>query len=310
MQATQHILLVKPASFGFNTETAASNSFQQLINLEADYLQQKVAAEFDAFASTLRSKGVNVLVIEDSALPLKPDAVFPNNWVSYHADGTIILYPMCAPNRRLEKRADIIDTIQMQFEVSNIIDLSEHETANRFLEGTGSIIFDHINNIAYACISPRTDKLLFEELAIRLNYKPICFGAFDKQGMAIYHTNVMMCIAEKFAVICLESIGNEAEKAMVTNSLLQTGHQIIAISFDQMNQFAGNMLALKSNTGNDLLALSQTAFDSLTANQQATIAQYCELVPLAIPTIEAIGGGSARCMIAEIFLPVLPIVKN
>lgn len=310
MQATQQILLVKPASFGFNTETAASNSFQQIIGLQTEAIQQKVNAEFVDFVQILTSKGVNVLVVEDSITPSKPDAIFPNNWASYHADGTIILYPMCAPNRRAEKRADIIEAIRQQFKVSNIIDLSEYEKEDRFLEGTGSIIFDHVNKFAYACISPRTDKLLFEELSQILNYLPVSFNAFDKQGKAIYHTNVMMCIAEKFAVICLESICNEAEKTIVTNSLVQTGHQIIDISFNQMNQFAGNMLALKSNTGKDLLALSKSAFDSLTPIQQSIIAQYCEMVPMAIPTIESIGGGSARCMIAEIFLPVLPPVKN
>ena len=197
MQATQHILLVKPASFGFNTETATSNGFQQLIDLNTEEVQQKVNAEFVEFVHTLTAKGINVMVMEDTIFPVKPDAIFPNNWASYHADGTIILYPMCAPNRRAEKRTDIIEAIRQQFKVLNIIDLSEYEKENRFLEGTDSIIFDHINKFAFACSSPRTDKLLFEELTLRLNYLPVSFNAFDKQGKAIYHTNVMMCIAEK-----------------------------------------------------------------------------------------------------------------
>ena len=244
-------------------------------------------------------------MIEDTKLPAKPDAVFPNNWASYHEDGTVILYPMCAPNRRLEKRPEILNIIRQHYKVTNVVDLSAYELTDRFLEGTGSIIFDHINRIAYACISPRTDKALFEQVSKQLNYNPVSFYAHDATGIEIYHTNVMMCIAEKFAVICLDSIINNDENKMVSQTLLQTGHEVISISFEQMNRFAGNMLALKSNTGKDLLAMSQSAFDSLTADQQFIIEQYAEIVPLSIPTIETIGGGSARCMIAEIFLPSL-----
>jgi hypothetical protein len=305
MQAAQNILLIKPSGFSFNNETALSNSFQQQTNLSNTVIQQKITEEFDGFVRTLRSKGINVLVIDDTKLPTKPDAVFPNNWASYHADGTVVLYPMCAPNRRLEKRPEILNMIRQHYKVSNIIDLSAYELTNRFLEGTGSIIFDHINRIAYACISPRTDKELFEQVSKQLNYNPVPFYAYNAKGIAIYHTNVMMCIAEKFAVICLDSISNNEESEMVSQTLLQTGHKIISISFEQMNSFAGNMLALKNNTGKDLLAMSQSAFDSLTADQKCMIEQYSEIVPLSIPTIESIGGGSARCMIAEIFLPAL-----
>ena len=305
MQGAQNILLVRPSDFSYNKETAVSNTFQQQTNLSTAAIHQKVTEEFDAFVKTLRLKGINVLVIDDTKLPSKPDAVFPNNWASYHEDGTIILYPMCAPNRRLEKRPEIISIIRKQFRVNNIIDLSAYELSGRFLEGTGSIIFDHTNRIAYACLSPRTDKALFEQLAKQLQYKPLSFYANDPTGIAIYHTNVMMCIAEKFAVICLDSISNNVEKELVSQTLSQTGHDIIDISFEQMNRFAGNMLALKSNTGKDLLAMSQSAFDSLTADQKFIIEQYCEVVPLSISTIETIGGGSARCMIAEIFLPPL-----
>jgi hypothetical protein len=305
MQATQHILLIRPNGFAYNDETAVSNTFQQKIDLSSAAILQKVTDEFDAFANTLRLKGVNVLVIHDTKLPSKPDAVFPNNWASYHEDGTVILYPMCTHNRRLEKRPEIISILRQHYTVNNIVDLSAYESANRFLEGTGSIIFDHVNRIAYACLSPRTDKELFEQVAKQLHYKPFSFYAHNTAGIEIYHTNVMMCIAEKFAVICLDSISNAAEKQMVSQTLSQTGHEIIAISFDQMNRFAGNMLALNNNTNQDLLAMSQSAFDSLTADQKLIIEQYCEMVPLSIPTIETIGGGSARCMIAEIFLPAL-----
>jgi hypothetical protein len=305
MQATQHILLIRPSGFAFNNETALSNAFQQKTDLSQSSIRQKVAEEFDVFVKTLRLKGVNVLVIDDTELPPKPDAVFPNNWASYHGDGTVILYPMCTPNRRLEKRPEIISTICQHYSVNNIIDLSEYELKNRFLEGTGSIIFDHDNRIAYACLSPRTDKALFEQLSKQLNYKPISFYAHNQQGIEIYHTNVMMCIAEKFAVICLESISNKEERELVTQTLSQTGYAVIDISFGQMNRFAGNMLALKSIDNKNLLAMSQSAFDSLTTDQKSVIEQYCEMVPLSIPTIETIGGGSARCMIAEIFLPLL-----
>jgi hypothetical protein len=305
MQATQHILLVRPSGFAYNMETANSNAFQRKINLNAAEIQLKVVKEFDDSVNTLRLKGVNVLVIEDTQLPSKPDAIFPNNWASYHEDGTVNLYPMCAPNRRQERRPEIINTLRRHYSVSNIIDLSANEIAGRFLEGTGSIIFDHVSKIAYACISPRTDKVLFEDVTKKLHYKPISFYAHDPNGIEIYHSNVMMCIAEKFAVICLESISNKDERESVSQSLWQTGHDIIDISFGQMNHFAGNMLALKSNTNQDLLAMSKSAFDSLTVNQKLTIEKYCEIVPLSIPTIEAIGGGSARCMIAEIFLPPL-----
>ena len=305
MQATKNILVVKPCSFAYNKETAASNSFQQAADLSDDKIYKKVNDEFECFVKTLRLKGVNVLVIDDTRLPSKPDAVFPNNWASYHADGTILLYPMCAPNRRLEKRPEIIETLRQQYQVTNVLDLSEYEAAGIFLEGTGSIIFDHTNKIAYACLSSRTNKVLFEQVATNLNYKPISFSAYDKGGKEIYHTNVMMCIAEKFAVICLDSITNQEEKEFVLQSLSQTGHEIIPISFEQMNCFAGNMLTLKNNSNGDLLVMSKSAFDSLTTEQKSIIEKYAEMVPLAIPTIEMIGGGSARCMIAEIFLPAL-----
>jgi hypothetical protein len=299
MQITNNILLVRPANFGYNSETAASNAFQNKVSESNDTTTQQVLAEFDAFVATLQSKGVNTIVIEDTASPIKPDAIFPNNWVTFHPDGTVILYPMCAPNRRPERRMDIIDTLKQNFNVTNIINLSVHEQQNRFLEGTGSIVFDHPNKTAYACLSPRTDKELFIDVCNRLHYKAVYFYANDKTGKEIYHTNVMMCIGEKFTVICLNSITDATERKQVSNSLATTGHTIIDIDFEQMNHFAGNMLAI----GNNILGLSQSAFNSLTAAQKQTIEQFSELVPLSIPTIETIGGGSARCMMAEVFLP-------
>ena len=303
MQTTKNILLVRPSNFVFNTETADSNHFQnELTNVNATTIKQKVFEEFESFAATLKSKGVNVFVFNDTPLPQKPDAIFPNNWVTFHPDGTVILYPMFAKNRRLERRQDIIDSLKSKFKITSIVDFSIYEKENKFLEGTGSIVFDHENKIAYACLSPRTDKDLFIQVSEQLHYKPVYFYSHDKKGNEIYHTNVMMCIAEKFAVICLESITDKNERELVVNSLAETGHEIIDITFDQMNNFAGNMLAIQTEDGKNLLALSKSAYDCLTAIQKESIEKYCKLVPLSIKTIETIGGGSARCMMAEIFL--------
>jgi hypothetical protein len=306
MQSTKNILLIRPSNFTFNSQTAASNAFQNKIETENnDKIRSKVLIEFEMVTQKLKSKGVNVFIFDDTIDPPKPDAIFPDNWATFHQDGTVILYPMCASNRRHERRQDIIDTLRKDFIIREVIDLSKYEKENRFLEGTGSIIFDHQNKIAYACLSPRTDKELFISVCELLHYKPVYFHSYDKDGKEIYHTNVMMCIGEKFAVICLTSISDRQEKESVVSSLSNTGHQIIDITFEQMSNFAGNMLAIKNNNNKTILALSQSAFYSLTKNQKEEIEKHCELVPLSIKTIETIGGGSARCMIAEIFLPVL-----
>lgn len=302
MQSTKNILLIRPSSFVFNPETAASNAFQIKPSDSEDLVKQKVFAEFEAFVSTLQLKGVNVFVFNDTHSPIKPDAIFPNNWVTFHPDGTVILYPMFAPNRRYERRQDIIDSLKKNFNINQVLDLSKYEKEQRFLEGTGSMVFDHNNKIAYACLSPRTDKNLLLSVCDYLQYKPIYFYAHDPDGKEIYHTNVMMCIGEKFAVICLNSITDKQEREKVSQLLSNTGHQIIDITFKQMNNFAGNMLAIQTNNNQSILALSQSSFDSLTPNQRQEIEKFCDLVPLSIYTIETIGGGSARCMISEIFL--------
>ena len=303
-QTTSEILMVRPAGFSFNEQTALSNAFQnKIINGNNEKLSKQAFDEFDLFTEKLRTKGIGVTVINDTIEPKKPDAVFPNNWISFHADGTVILYPMYAPNRRYERRGDVIDELKKTFSVNNIIDLSFYENENRFLEGTGSVVFDHQNRLAYACISPRTDKDLLIELCKRLDYKPVYFHAYDANGIEIYHTNVLMCIAEDFVTICLEAILDKAEREMVIESFSKTGHEIIDINFEQMNHFTGNMLALKNKQNRKLLALSRSAFDSLNDDQKRLIDNYCEMIPLDIKTIETVGGGSARCMIAEIFLP-------
>ena len=303
MKATHNIFLVRPANFGFNAQTAASNAFQNKPTAQAGQ-NKKALKEFDAFAKKLKGAGINVFVFEDTASPVKPDAVFPNNWLSTHSDGTLVLYPMCAPNRRAERRKDILDRLKLNFKITNIIDFSSFEKDNVFLEGTGSIIFDHTNKTAYACLSPRTNKELFLRLAETLRYTPVCFYAHDKNGQEIYHTNVMMCVSENFALICAESVSGKKEKERVLNSLLKSGHEVIEISFEQMNKFAGNALGLKAKTGKNILALSQSAYYCLTKEQRKAIEKYSQMLPLSVPVIENIGGGSARCMIAEIFLPV------
>lgn len=301
-QSATDILLINPANFAFNAETALSNAFQNHLNEKPEIIRQQAKQEFEAFAAVLKAKGIGVHVIEDTDRPIKPDAVFPNNWISFHADGKVIFYPMCTPNRRLERRVDIIECVGKTFEIGELVDLSHYEQKNQFLEGTGSIVFDHIHRKAYACKSVRTRPEPLTDLCEKLAYEPHIFHAADKNGKEIYHTNVMMCLAERFAVICLESITDPAEREIIAGLLHSTGHEIIEIDFGQMNRFAGNMLCLEKGNGEHLLVLSASAFSSLTARQKKALSRYAELLPLNIPTIETIGGGSVRCMIAEIFL--------
>ena len=305
MQAASAVFLVRPTRFGFNRETAVSNHFQrEITDVAIEGVQARALAEFDGAVATLRGKGVRVLVFDDTPEPFTPDAVFPNNWLTMHPDGSVLLYPLCAANRRPERRPDILEALGQQFAIRQVTDLSHHEQEGRFLEGTGSIIFDHQHRVAYACLSPRTDANLFAEVAGHLGYRPVAFHSQDQQGYAIYHTNVMMCVGAGFAVVCLESIADAAERDMVVTSLASTGHEVVAISLAQVSCFAGNMLTLHpAGAVNELLVMSQSAFDALTDVQKETLGCYAELVPLAISTIETIGGGSARCMLAEVFLP-------
>lgn len=301
MQITNTVFLVRPASFSYNTQTAASNTFQTKLEETPEKIQAKVLQEFDAFVAKLRSVGIAVQVFEDSTEPRKPDAVFPNNWISVHRDGTIVLYPMCTPNRRLERNPVVLEWLEKQKDFVTQIDYTSYETQDRFLEGTGSIIFDHNHRKAYACLSPRTDAMLFENLMVHLGYQAIAFNACDVNGVAIYHTNVMMSIGEGFVVICLESIRDEKERQKVMEEFHSSNLDVIAISLEQVSHFAGNMLALEGTKG-QIVVLSQRAFDCLTSTQKQALEQYAALLPMPIPTIEAIGGGSARCMIAEVFL--------
>ena len=302
-QSTANILMIRPVAFGFNTQTAESNAFQNRDD-DQQAVQQKAVQEFDDFVKVLRDNGVSVTVINDTPEPHTPDSIFPNNWVSFHNNGDIFLYPMQAGNRRLERREDIIRQLEETFKANHVIDLSRFEAKNQFLEGTGSMVLDRENKIAYACLSPRTNAEVLKAFCDYTGYAAVTFDAFDQNGQAIYHTNVLMAIGSKFAVICLDSITNEQEKEAVISSLKSTGKEIIDITFDQMNHFAGNMLEVKSANGGSLLVMSQAAYNSLTSEQKVGLEKYGKLVYADINTIETNGGGSARCMMAEVHLEV------
>lgn len=302
MNTTGNILLIRPANFSFNSETAGSNVFQNEMKYDFNTLENSVLNEFELFSETLNINGINTFIFDDTKSPVKPDAVFPNNWISFHNNGKVIIYPMLAENRRLEKRFDIIEKLKEKFNIKEVIDLSYFEKENKFLEGTGSIVFDHKNKIAYASLSPRTNEIVLNKLCELINYKPFVFNSYDINGNEIYHTNVMMTLGENFAVICLESISDSKEKNLILNLLEKSGKEIIPISLQQMYSFAGNMLELINNSGEKIIVMSQTAFNSLNSFQKTKLENFAKLIPLNVNIIETIGGGSVRCMIAEIFL--------
>jgi len=297
--------MVRPARFGCNPQTAESNAFQAKPELLAGQDLQGVALrEFHGLAEALERAGVEVLIAADSEQPAKPDAIFPNNWVSFHHDGTVALYPMLAPNRRCERRDEILQQVVRDgaFRVSRTVDLTHRESEDKYLEGTGSMVLDRVHRVAYACSSPRTDLDVLGEFAQQLDYDLMTFDAVDAGGAAIYHTNVLMAIGTGFAVVCSESIVNDAHRAAVLSKLSTTGHAIVEITAAQMAQFAGNMLELTAPKGR-IIALSTTALDCLGAAQRRALESRATLVPAEIPTIERIGGGGVRCMLAEIHLP-------
>lgn len=302
-QSTSHLLMIRPVNFGFNEETAESNAFQNK-DKNQQAVQDKALTEFNGFVEILRVNGVDVTVVDDNPQPYTPDSIFPNNWVSFHSDGNIFLYPMQAENRRLERREDIISLLEDNFKVHHIVDLSRYEEEDKFLEGTGSMVLDRENKIVYACLSPRTDKDVLDVFCEQSGYTAVCFDAADESGKAIYHTNVLMCVGSKFAVICLDSVPNPHERVLVSESLASTQKEIIEISFEQMNHFAGNMLEVQGKNGETLIVMSESAFKSLEDEQITALSKYGKLIYADIHTIENNGGGSARCMIAEVHLPV------
>jgi hypothetical protein len=301
MQTTNNLLMIRPVDFKFNEQTASNNMFQQ--DSDEINVQQKALEEFDSFVLALRNNGIDVTVINDTLQPETPDSIFPNNWISLHEVGTVVLYPMFSENRRLERRQDIIEELSNKFVVRQVIDLSDYENKNQFLEGTGSLVLDREAKIAYACRSLRTSEDVIEDFCAQTGYTFVLFNALDGTGFPIYHTNVMMCIAEEFAVICLDAISDLNQRDEVVNSLRNNGKTVIDITIDQMNQFAGNMLQVKNDKNEPLLVMSEQAFNALTKEQIDFLETYNKIVTAPLDTIEKHGGGSARCMLAEIHLP-------
>ena len=305
-QITKNILMIEPVSFNYNAETALNNYFQKNdANFSKPQIQKKALEEFNNFVKLLRSKQVNVHVIKDTIHPLTPDSIFPNNWISFHSKGEVLLYPMFANNRRLERRTEIIEQLQNEYFVSEVKSLVHYEDKSIFLEGTGSMILDRTNKICYASISLRTNKSIVLDFCDQLNYKPVLFNSFqdvDGKRLPIYHTNVMMCVASDFAIVCLDAIDSQDEKNSVVNSLITTNKEIIQISELQANKFAGNMLQVQGDK--KYLIMSESAFNTLSEEQIQKIESYCSILYSDLKTIEKFGGGSARCMMAEIFLPL------
>jgi hypothetical protein len=303
-QAAPAVLMIRPANFGANPETALSNAFQKSAET-GNEVQARAAAEFDALAAALMAAGVQVEVFQDRTEPVTPDAVFPNNWVSFHADGSAWLYPLLAQNRRWERRPDILEALRQErgYKLQQVRDLSHAELDGRYLEGTGSLVLDRVNRVAYAGLSPRTDSRMLQEWAQASGYEALAFHARDPKGRPIYHTNVMLCIGARFAVICLDSIVEPASRDWVRQSLADTGHEVIAISPYQMEAFAGNMLELTARGGRSVLAMSARAERALNPNQRAALEKHARIIAVPIDTIEDCSGGSVRCMLAEIHLP-------
>jgi hypothetical protein len=299
-QSTDSVLMVRPCRFSPNPETAADNAFQARVDYAADALSAVARKEFDAAVQTLRAAGVNVHVFEDTAEPEKPDAVFPNNWISTHHDGRIALFPMYSALRRRERRHDIIGELRKHYRVTEVIDYSALEEKGCWLEGTGSLVLDHLNKIAYVSLSNRSDPKVMQRFAEDFNYEPVTFASIS-DGQPIYHTNVMMCIGTAFALVGLEMIPNKIERQQVGARLERSGKDIVELSPYQITNFAGNAIELHDGRGEKLLVLSQRAIRALTEEQRARLTRYVRLVPLELPTIE-LGGGSARCIIATIHL--------
>lgn len=301
-QAPHSILMIRPLAFGFNEQTSGSNAFQQPAEENAG-IHEKAIEEFNAMVDRLRAHEIRVFDFEDTREPIKPDVVFPNNWVSFHPDGKVILYPMMAENRRAERRTDILDQLMTECEITERFDLSFEENNGAYLEGTGSLVFDHVNMLAYVCRSPRTDERLVQRVCDVLHYKPIIFDAVDSNGIPIYHTNVVMNVGSKTAVICLDAIRSESDQENILASLTTTGLKVVAISYAQMTAFAGNMLEVQNVHGELFLIMSTTAFNSLLPGQVDALSKFVDIITIPVDTIEHYGGGSVRCMMAGIYLP-------
>jgi hypothetical protein len=307
-QTTNAIVMIRPVAFRMNEQTAINNYYQKVLDgLLPETVNAKAQHEFDAFVDKLRAVGVQVIVVNDTLSPDTPDSVFPNNWISFHENGDVALYPMFAKNRRAERREEILDLLEDEgFRIDNIMDYTEAEQDSVFLEGTGSLLLDRANGKAYCALSPRADEELFIEFCEDFDFAPIVFEAFqtvDGERKLIYHTNVMMCLGETFAVICADCIDDKKERKMVLDNLKTDNKEVILISEDQVNNFAGNMLEVKGTDDKRYLVMSASAHQSLTPKQVAQLENHATILSSSLDTIEACGGGSARCMMAEIFLP-------
>lgn len=306
-QITDTLLMIRPVAFHKNEETSDNFYQQNLPGVTRDEIQSMAAAEFDGFVDKLRAKGIEVVVIDDTPTPPSPDSIYPNNWISFHEDGGILLYPMFANNRRKERREDILSELSNTFEVSQIDrGLIGWEKDGLFLEGTGSMILDRVNEIAYAAISERTNPKALADFCERRSYRPVTFTAnqtVNGERLPIYHTNVMMCVGEAFGLICLDAIDDHSEREIVISSLDNSGKEVIPITEEQNNCFAGNMLQVMNKSGSRFIAMSEAAFKSLDSSQISRLEKHGEIIFSNIDTIETLGGGSARCMMAEVFLP-------
>ena len=294
--------MIRPVNFSFNAETAVNNAFQ--VAATDEQTAGKALAEFEGLVRVLRDNGVDVTVIEDTPDPYTPDSIFPNNWISFHHDGAVCLYPMYALNRRAERKPGVLVALSGKFRIGDTIDLSPYEEEGIFLEGTGSMVLDRDYKIAYACLSPRTDRKALLDFCEKMGYHPETFRATDGEGREIYHTNVMMCVADKFAVICLDCLPDPSERELVQATLKNTGKEIIGISLDQMNHFAGNMLQVHNADNEKILVMSTQAYESLTGGQIERLTSFSRIIHSPLSTIETNGGGSARCMMAEVHLPL------
>ncbi len=304
-QLASAVLMIRPVRFQANPITAESNRFQGKTSASPEQQQAAAAQQFESIATALTSQEIRVISFDDTPEPHTPDAIFPNNWVSFHADGTVVLYPMLAVNRRTERRMDIIESLADRhgFDVRQVIDLTQHEANGHYLEGTGSMVLDRNNRIAYACLSPRTHLDALGDFAQRMDYEVVAFDAVDRGGAAIYHTNVLMNVGESLAVICDEAVPDREKRDAVLKSLAQTGHEVLLLTMRQLELFAGNMLELKTPSGATLMAMSEQARKSLDSGQIKTIEKHAKIVSSPIDDIERSAGGSVRCMLAEIHLP-------
>jgi len=300
--------MIRPVDFHFNAETAKNNYYQQNVkDFDGKTPNELAAQEFDDFVEVLRANGIDVMVVDDLLDPKTPDSIFPNNWVSFHQDGRIGLYPMFAVNRRLERRMDILESLrEKNFDINEIVDLTESEESDKFLEGTGSLVLDRENKIAYAAISVRTDKDVVDDFCAAFGYEGVVFTAnqtVDGNRLPIYHTNVMMCVADKYAVVCADTIDDETERKHLIDRLVSSGKEIVYLTEKQKHHFAGNMLQLANKSGETFTVMSSAAYNSLTDSQLTQLKKFGGIIHSSLSTIEQLGGGSARCMMAEMFLP-------